>query len=76
MRQYLTEHSQQVADVAKNISYSTSAGMMFSSAADYMNENVGVVGGLLGIATLAINTHYRHKEFIVKESLMRRREDD
>jgi len=68
MRQYLAEHSQQVADIAKTISYSTSAGMMFSSAADYMNDNVGVVGGLLGIVTLAINTYYRHKEYKLKES--------
>jgi hypothetical protein len=68
MSQYITEHSQQIANIAKNISYSTSAGMMASSAADFMNDNVGVVGGLLGLATLAVNTYYRRKEYKIKEA--------
>jgi len=55
-----------IAAIAKTASYSTSAGMIFSSTADFMNHNVGVVGGLIGIATWLVNWYYRDKELKIK----------
>lgn len=62
MSNLLHGHAGIVADAAKTVSYSTSVGLMASATADFMNDNVGVIGGILGIATWVLNWVYKDKD--------------
>ena len=55
-----------IANIMKMFSYIVSACLVTVDFAEnsiaFMNENVGTVGGLLGIATFILNWVYKQKE--------------
>ncbi len=67
------QHASEIATVAKTITYSTSVGLMVGSTMDFMNENVGVVGGIGMFATWLLTWIYKQKEYKLKEIEMRAR---
>ena len=67
MNHFLESHAGEVAVTAKAASYSVSIGMIASSTMNFMNENVGFIGGVLGIGTFFLNWVYKRKEHKLKE---------
>lgn len=51
------------ATVASAISYITSAGLVVGQIFDFMNQNAGAFGVILGFLTFFINWHYQHKRY-------------
>ena len=65
MRHFIENHTNEIVTIAKNSSYLTSASLVFGSAVEFMNENVGAVGGTIGIATWALNYHFNKKKLLL-----------
>ena len=67
------QHASEIATVAKTITYSTSVGLMVGSTMDFMNENVGVVGGIGMFATWVLTWVYKQKDNRRKDIEMKAR---
>lgn len=58
----MDHHSGFLAKVGAWLTYFFSGGLMLGDAMDWINDNTGVVGLVLGLISLAINWYYKHKE--------------
>lgn len=84
MKHFIEQNTNEISAIAKNSSYLTSLGLMFGSITDFMNDNIGFIGGLLGGATLGINFYfererkktyreYQEKDYQLKKQALKRR---
>lgn len=87
MKQLLDERAGEVAIILKNSTYLTSIGLISSAAFDFLNNNIGVVGAGLGLATFMLNyyfnkkkleldTKYKQKDYELRAKSLKRRSDD
>lgn len=47
--------------LATLLSYATGAGLLLGDAINFLNDNAGAIGALLGIATFSTNFYFQYK---------------